>query len=183
MLYKLPFYCILGGVFWTIVLSLGLSAYSCSKALKHQPVGYSNIFQFFTFMWLGSVLLIVIGTVLGKLLGTQPWNEFQAVLDYFVHANCDGALYSPFVNYAFRPTLPDSSNSSNMTKKDCDAFIAHLKVGPYEQTGSNGSTGSNGKRGLYWPSFSSSRRGTQSPSWSFPHWTGRTPPRADAGAR
>ena len=183
MLFNLPLFCVLGGVFWTIVLSFGLSAYSCSKALKRQPVGYSNAFQFFTFIWLGSVLLIVIGTVLGKLLGVHTWNHIIDMIGQLLKPNTldcptfgtqHGDLSMKVIQDIFQPR-----SGSPMTKKDCDAFISHLKDVPSKPIGQGGLYGPTGPT----VPFSSSRRGMQTRSSSFPPLTGRTPWRADAEAR
>ncbi len=123
MLSKIPYYCVLGGVFWTIVLSLGIASYSCAKSLKERS---NTLIGFFSCMFLGSVLLVVFGTGLGWMIGQSPWLETRDVAAQLIEP------YPLFTSTSHgRPTrmfqLQKGARSPDITKEDADAVMAHLK--------------------------------------------------------
>lgn len=123
----IPLSLIIGGTCWSVILGVGIVAYSLIQNLKHKR---HDKFAIATYMFLTAVIFIVLGTILGCVLKSNPWVDVRAILSQTIDP------YIPFgtqhgdlsIRDIFQPR--EGVGSPDMTKEDWDAFMAHLKSVP-----------------------------------------------------
>lgn len=120
MLFRIPYYCVLGGVFWTIVLSLCIATNTCVKSLKERS---NTLVGFLSCMFLGCAILVALGTGLGWMFGQSPWLETRDVA---------AQLLDPYPVFGQEDNFKtrEGGQSPDITKEDAEAFMAHLKSVP-----------------------------------------------------
>lgn len=122
MISKIPYCLVVGGVFWTIVFSLGISSYMGIQFIKYKP---KSVLGFFSCAFVVSVLLTVLGTGLGWMMGQSPWLETRDMISQ---------LIDPYPIFDTPHITREGARSPDITKEDADAFMAHLHSLPSNQS-------------------------------------------------